>query len=190
MLAPLFLVSTSWNDALYPQKRNINSAYQSRNSGFEWLQYTEGGEKTNHDCPSSWCSSCCSILPCIKPKLILSNYGRRPSFNRFKGQIKPLAEETRYHWQTKTEAHCCIPSGWAIFWKAVGAIIIGIDILKPKTVVAMSILLTSIRIRGRNLCIIQTKGNTLLNISMHKIYLSYEAKRIPTTIKFHIQRRL
>jgi len=62
------LVSTCWIDALYPQKRNISSAYQSRNSGFEWLQYTEGGEKTNHDCPSSWCSSCCSILPCIKRK--------------------------------------------------------------------------------------------------------------------------
>ena len=44
-----------------------------------------------------------------------------------------------------------IPSGWAIFCMAVGAIIIGIEILKPRTVVVMSILLTSIRMRGRNL---------------------------------------
>lgn len=43
------------------------------------------------------------------------------------------------------------PSGWAIFCMALGAIMIGMEILKPKTVVAMSIWLTSIRIRGRNL---------------------------------------
>ncbi|RHN42396.1 hypothetical protein MtrunA17_Chr8g0376441 [Medicago truncatula] len=34
---------------------------------------------------------------------------------------------------------------------AVGAIMIGIDILKPNTVVVKSILLTSLRIRGLNL---------------------------------------
>lgn len=58
---------------------------------------------------------------------------------------------------------------------AVGAIIIGIDILKPKTVVVMSILLTSIRIRGRNLYLIITvisknfKIDTFLMNKIHKI---------------------
>jgi hypothetical protein len=34
-----------------------------------------------------------------------------PVFNRFKGQIKPLAEEIHYQQQAKIEAHCYIPSG-------------------------------------------------------------------------------
>jgi len=61
---------------------------------------------------------------------------------------------TNHNWKftsRKCKGKTIIPSGWAIFWKAVGAIMIGMDILKPKTVVVMSILLTSIRIRGRNL---------------------------------------
>ena len=49
------------------------------------------------------------------------------------------------------------PSGCAIFCMAVGAIIIGIDILNPKIVVVMSILLTSIRIRGLNLFYLTNK---------------------------------
>jgi hypothetical protein len=44
-----------------------------------------------------------------------------------------------------------IPSGWAIFCIADGAIMIGIEILKPRTVVVMSILVTSTNTRGRNL---------------------------------------
>ena len=44
-----------------------------------------------------------------------------------------------------------IPSGWAIFCMPVGAIMIGIETLKPKTVVLKSTLPTLIRIRGRNL---------------------------------------
>lgn len=50
-----------------------------------------------------------------------------------------------------------LPSGWAIFCMAVGAIMIGIEILKPSTVVAMSILLTSMRMRGRNLTPVKEK---------------------------------
>ena len=49
-----------------------------------------------------------------------------------------------------------IPSGWAIFCMAVGASMIGMEILKPRIVVVMSILLTSIRIRGRNLYVCQS----------------------------------
>lgn len=52
------------------------------------------------------------------------------------------------------KGRCDGPSGWAIFCMAVGAIMMGIDNLKPRTVVVMSILLTSIRIRGRNLYLI------------------------------------
>lgn len=43
------------------------------------------------------------------------------------------------------------PSGWAIFCMAEGAIIMGMEMLKPKTFVAMLIRDTSISIRGRNL---------------------------------------
>lgn len=60
---------------------------------------------------------------------------------------------TKIYYNKMWRRQTIIPSGWAIFWKAVGAIMIGMDILKPKTVVVKSILLTSIRIRGRNLCV-------------------------------------
>lgn len=55
---------------------------------------------------------------------------------------------------------------------AVGAIMIGIDILKPKTVVLMSILLTSIRMRGRNLSIITdlSHKNTTANLYIQRTH--------------------
>jgi hypothetical protein len=70
--------------------------------------------------------------------------------------LKLLREQAKPKKQSNLRRMTDIPSGWAIFCMAVGAIIIGIDILKPKTVVVMSILLTSIRIRGRNLYLIIT----------------------------------
>lgn len=71
---------------------------------------------------------------------------------------------------------------------AVGAIIIGIDILKPKTVVVMSILLTSIRIRGRNLYLIITvisKNFKIDTFLMNKIQKINREKR-ENKIKFRI----
>lgn len=44
-----------------------------------------------------------------------------------------------------------LPSGWAIFCIAVGATMIGMEMLNPKTLVLTSISLTSLRIRGLNL---------------------------------------
>ncbi len=44
-----------------------------------------------------------------------------------------------------------MPSGWAILCIAVGATMIGMEILNPSTVVVKSTLVTSIKIRGRNL---------------------------------------
>ncbi len=43
------------------------------------------------------------------------------------------------------------PSGWAIFWRPVGDITIGIEILVPRTWALKDLLETSIIIRGLNL---------------------------------------
>lgn len=51
----------------------------------------------------------------------------------------------------------------------------GIDILNPRTVVAMSILLTSMRIRGRNLYfseVIYFRGNGQLSGNLKNIYIA------------------
>ena len=45
----------------------------------------------------------------------------------------------------------CLPSGCAILCMAVGATMMGMEILNPNTVVLRSTLVTSMRIRGRNL---------------------------------------
>lgn len=53
---------------------------------------------------------------------------------------------------------------------AVGATIIGIEILNPNTVVVKSILLTSISIRGRNLDFYKKKEKTL---KINECYVEY-----------------
>lgn len=50
-----------------------------------------------------------------------------------------------------------IPSGWAIFYIAVGAIMV--DILKPSTVVVISTLETSMSMRRQNLVQSQLEGS-------------------------------
>jgi len=97
----------------------------------------------NHDCSSSRSSSRGCKLAYNNNKNILHSETKVFFLTRNLKIVFWL------HWSLHNTKD--LPSGWAIFCIAVGAIIIGIEILNPKTVVLTSILLTSIRIRGLNL---------------------------------------